>query len=444
MRGRGGLKQVLGAADAGWLVAGCMIGAGMFYTPGLVVGSLPSAGWVLAAWIVGGMLAVCGAAVYAELGARLPRAGGDYQFLKHSFGPAWGFLTGWASFTVTFSAAVAAMVIVGVRYLDSALGNAAPPWLTWVAPPLIVLALTAANTAGARVAGRTTLWLTILPVLSLMLLFGVGILLGDASMQWPGQRASGAPTSRILGFGAALIPVYFTYTGWNSAAYVAGEIRDPGRNLSRALLGGTLFVTLLYVAWNLMLLLVVPYDELAGSTTAGAQAARVLLGDRGERVLSAAVAVAVFGTANVTLMSGSRIYYAMALDHEALRPLARVGSRGVPTTALWVGGVWTALLAAIGRVDALVNWTTLAILILSSLTVVGLFVLRRRAPDATTFRCPGYPLTPAIYLVASCGVAFASARYAPWQALAGATLVLAGLPVYFVVRRLSAAERPTQ
>jgi APA family basic amino acid/polyamine antiporter len=223
--------------------------------------------------------------------------------------------------------------------------------------------------------------------------------------------------------------------GWASAAYVAEEIRDPERNLARGLLGGTAFVTVVYVGINAILLLAVPQAELAGSTTAGAMAARRLFGPGAERVLSALIATAVVSAANVTLMGGARIYYAMARDGLAPRPLSRANALGVPHVALWVSGLWTALLSAFSGVERLVNWATLAILLISSLAVVALFVLRRRSTSPPAWSCPGYPLTPAVYLAGCASVAVASAMANPRESLYGVALVAAGLPFYAWIRR---------
>ena len=171
-----GLKRVLGPVDAAWLVAGNMIGAGIFYTPGLVAGQLPGLVAPLLAWTVGGVLALFGAAIYAELGARIPRAGGDYQYLTAAFGPRWGFLTGWAGMLLTFSAAAAAMSIVAFDYLRAAL-PVLEPVPTWVVAPLFVVLLTQANIMGVRTAGRTTAWFTGIPLLGVFVLFGVGLIL---------------------------------------------------------------------------------------------------------------------------------------------------------------------------------------------------------------------------------------------------------------------------
>jgi len=436
------LKRVLSTADASWLVAGNMIGAGIFITPGFVAASLPGVAWPLTAWVLGGLLALCGAAVYGELGARMPEAGGDYQYLARAFGPVWGFLMGWSALVLTFSAAAAAMAKVSVGYLVAATGasGGAGAVLQGVGPPLLVLALTWANAVGARWAGRTTTLLTALPLLALCMMFGYGLFAGDGGgVAWPARPLAMPSSPWALALGAALVPVYFTYSGWNAAAYVAGEVRDPRRNLARALLVGTAAVTLLYLLVNVVLLAVLG-DDLAGSATPGADAARRLLGPAAERGLSLIIAVAILGSANVTLMAGARIYYAMGVDGLAPRALARAGRAGVPSVALWCGGAWAALLALFGAVQELVEWASLAIMLLSSLTAVALFVLRRRDPAGGSYRCPGYPLTPAVYLLTCLGVALSATLYDPGRSLKGVLLVAAGFPLYWLARRYLSGE----
>jgi APA family basic amino acid/polyamine antiporter len=414
-----------------------MIGAGIFVTPGLVAGHLPGAAWHLGAWILGGLIALSGAAMYGELGARLPRAGGDYLYLTAAFGPLWGFLTGWAAFALTFSAAAAAMSGVAVTYLQAALPGDLPQgeWFSAVAGPLLLLALVAANVAGARVSGRTTAVLTALPLLGLGGMFGYGLVAGGGPVGWPAHALAPPAGAWPVAFGAAMLPVFFTYSGWNAAAYLAGEMKEPGRNLPRGLLLGTGLVTLLYLAVNIVLLAAVPTATLAGSTTAGAEAARRLLGPAAERALACGVALAILGSANVTLMAGARIYYAMACDGLAPAALSRTNRAGVPHVALWAGGVWSAILAATGSVAQLISWATLAILLLSALGAAALFVLRRRAPRGSSFLCPGYPATPALYLAATLAVAVASCVDDPRQSIKGVLLVLAGLPIYAIVSR---------
>lgn len=432
------LRRVLRSGDAAWLVAGNMIGAGMFLTPGLVAGHLPGLGWQVLAWVAGAALALAGAAMYAELGTRIPRAGGDYQYLARALGPMWGFLTAWGAFVLTFSAAAAAMAGVAVDHVRAAFPQAVPEGPAGrVAAIAILLVLTAANAAGARVSSRLTLVLTALPVTILIGLFAVGAVAGRTPISLPSDPFAAPDGSLWVAFGAAMLPVFFTYSGWNAAAYVAGEVDDPGRNLPRGLLLGTSAVAALYVVLAVGLASVVPESTFHGSTTAGAEAARLLLGPAAVRLLAAAVACAVLASVNVTLMAGARIYFAAAGDGLGPRALTRTNRAGAPHVALWAGGIWASLLAAAGGVERLVGWTTLAILLLSSLTAVSLYVLRSRDPGAAAFRCPGFPWVPGLYVAATLSVAGASAL-APgaWVDHAlGIAVLGAGLPVYLVLRR---------
>ncbi|MEE9217781.1 MAG: amino acid permease [Acidobacteriota bacterium] len=431
-----GLRRVLSASDAAWIVAGNMVGAGIFVTPGLVAERLPGPAPILLAWLLGGLLSLAGAAVYAELGTRLPLAGGDYQYLNAAFGPVWAFLTGWAAFILTFSAAAAALAIAAMEYLGRAFPalERLPSWAPSLGGASVLLVLAAANTAGARVAGWATAALTAIPVGGLLVLFAAGLLAPSADVAWP-QSLAAPGEAWPLALGAVMLPIFFTYTGWNAAAYVAGEIRDPGRNLPKALLGGTALVTLLYVTFNAGLLCALPMEVLAGSTSPGTEAARRLLGPGAERTLSALIAAAIIGSANVTLMAGARVYYAMARDSLAPRFLGTVNRAGVPGAALWIGGVWSAVLAATGTFSRLLSWATLAMLLLSSLAVAAIFVVRRRGSGTSSYACPGYPFTPAAYLAVSLAVVIASAVADPASSLVGLLLVAAGFPVYWLAKR---------
>jgi APA family basic amino acid/polyamine antiporter len=437
------LRRVLTTTDAAWLVAGNMIGAGIFFMPGAVAGQLPGMVFPLLAWIAGGVLALAGAAIYAELGARLPHAGGDYQYLTRAFGPLWGFLTGWAAFVLSFSAAAAAMSKVAVGYFAGAVPglDADGELLSRTLGPALLLILTVLNVAGAKVGGRTTTVLTAIPLVSLIALFVYGLLAGNAEFDWPSKPLATPEGVWFLAFGAAMVPVFFTYSGWNAAAYLAGELERPEKTLPRALLFGTAAVTVLYLIVNVALFGLLG-DSLASSATPGADAAKRLLSVGAERLLGLIIGFAILGSANVTLMAGARIYYAMAGDGLAPRSLHRTNRQGVPSTALWVGGVWAAVLAAAAPVDALYRWATLAILLLSSLTVVALFVLRRRDPDFRAFLCPGYPVTPWVYLLFSLAVAVSSAFYDPRGSLWGVLLVAAGFVVYAVWKRMTATGSP--
>jgi APA family basic amino acid/polyamine antiporter len=337
------------------------------------------------------------------------------------------------------------MTILALEHLERALPllSVLPDWGLRCLGVLIVLVFTAINATGVKLGGRTTAVLTAIPLAGLLTLFGIGLVLGDVEVSPPGNLLDPPDVAWPLALGVSMVFVFFAYSGWNAAAYVAGEVREPGRNLPKALFLGTGTVTLLYLIVNAVILVVVPFEELTapeegGGTetlTAGAAAARVLMGETGEVGLAILIALAVLGSANVTLMAGARVYYAMARDGIGPTAFARVNRMGVPATALWAGGIWACVLVLSGTFRQLVDWAVLAMLLLSSLTMVSLFVLRRRDPAGTPFRCPGYPVTPLLYIAASLGVAYSSARYDPWAALIGVLLVAAGLPLYPLLAR---------
>ncbi len=217
-----GLKRVLSSADAAWLVAGSMIGSGIFITPGLVAGHLPGVVWPLLAWLLGGIIALAGAAVYSELAARVPRAGGDYQYLRMAFGPLWGFMNGWAAITLTFSGAAAAQTRAALEYLAAGIPalDGASPGLTTLAAPVVILALTWANTVGARVAGKTTALFTAVPLAALAVSFLFFAFTGRGELQWPEGALASPPGLWVFALGAAMVPIFFTYSGWNAAVYM--------------------------------------------------------------------------------------------------------------------------------------------------------------------------------------------------------------------------------
>ncbi len=425
------LKRVLTSVDAGWIVAGNMIGAGIFFTPGVVAAQIDGVAWPLLAWLIGGLVSIGGALIYGELGSRIPEAGGDYRYLARAFGPFWGFMNGWAAITLTFSAAAAAQTRAAIAAIPG-IGDSSSLNVTLLAP-VVVLLLTWTNTVGAKIAGRTTAVLTAVPVAVVIGLFLVGAARGSGEVGFAGYSATGTP-SPVL-FAAALIPIFFAYSGWNAAAYLAGEMKDPTRSLARGLIGGTIGVTLLYVLFNVALFAVVPRELLAGSERPAAEAANRLLSGGGETLLAVTIAIAILGSANVTLMAGSRVYYAIATDGMAPRSFTRTNKAGVPATALWVSGIWSAVLCLLSNVEDLVGWATLAILLLSSMSVASLFVFRHRDPDGAKFRCPGYPFTPLIYLGVSLAVAVSSYFYNPTHALIGLAVIGAGAPIYLIVRR---------
>lgn len=451
------LPRRLGARDGAALVIANVVGVGIFTTPGIVAGMLPEPRSFLALWAVGGLLALCGALVYAELGATYPEAGGEYVYIRNAFGPLAGFLSGWTSFVAGFSGAIAAAAVGFAAYLDrlvpgagdgtalfqlsaGVVGVAASPRA--IVALAVIAALTAAHLRGVGV-GRLTL--NTLAVLSTLLIVGLIVagLLAPSAGPGPSSVRPAVPSADrpLL---VALVLVMFTYSGWNAPAYVAGEMRRPRRSLRAAVLLGTATVTLLYLGLNLAYIRAVPFDELAGHVAVADAAAAALLGDRAAEAVSVLVIVALASAVSAMIMTGPRIYFAMARDGCFPAALARTseGAR-VPAAALLAQGAWSAVLVLTGGFEALVTYTGFAIVVFSSVAVASLFVLRRRpggsrrrGGSGRAVEAPrpgrvwGYPLTPIVFLLAGAAMLVQAIRHAPAASLAGLGVIAAGLPVY--------------
>ncbi len=439
------LVRELGAWDAGAIMVSNMIGVGILAFPGLVAAALGDLRIALATWAVGGLASLAGGLVHAELGCRHPRAGGDYVFLREAFGRPAAFLSGWTSFVVGFPGAIAASSFAAAQAFLDAVSPNASRW-TAVAVALGLLAgISAVHAAGLRQSRRFQNGLVLAKLAILALLVG-GALVVAAPPSETGPLPSGPPPAI-----AALI-VLFAYSGWNSAAYVAGEIRAPQRNLPRALVGGVLLVTAIYLAWNLAYFRMVPFARI-GSINVGGEIARAIFGERGMQLLSVALACVFAGSASAMVITGPRIYYAMARDGLFPRSLAAVSRGGrVPARALWLQTLWAAgiLLAGaavtpasqgVGRTfETIVDWTAFAILPFAALTTASVFVLRRReGTPGAAFLVPLYPWTPLFFIVVTLGVeiGFLAVGLRGANALVGSLLVLSGVPAYLYWRRSS-------
>lgn len=449
------LSRRLGPLDGAALVVANVVGIGIFTTPGIVAGMLADAGAFMGLWALGGVLALCGALVYAELGATYPEAGGEYVYIRNAFGPLAGFLSGWTSFVAGFSGAIAAAAVGFAAYLDrlipgagdeTALLELSPGLLSFEASPRVVVALaliavlTAAHMRGLRVARFTQNALAALSALVIVGLIVVGLLSPYAGS--PGAAAA-APSRGGGELLVALVLVMFTYSGWNAPAYLAGEMRSPRRSLRTAVLLGTAGVTLLYLGLNLAYLRVVPFHELAGNVAVADTAAAALLGDAAAEVVAVLVLLALASAVGAMIMTGPRVYFAMARDGCFPSALGRVGGRTrTPVLALALQAIWSGVLALTGTFEALVAYTGFAIVAFSTVAVASLFVLRRRPGR---FRRPGtvwgYPFTPIAFLVAGVAMLVQALRYQPGASLAGLGVIAGGLPVYLWNARRSRKGR---
>ena len=428
----------LGAAHGAALVVASMIGTGVFTTTGVLLRSLGSPLLVLAVWVVAGVLALCGAAVYAELGAMMPRAGGEYVYLSRAFHPAVGFLSGWIGLLVGFAAPAAAGALAFGRYAH-AIVPALPQRPVALA---LIVAVTSAHLIDVRFGARLQTALTALVVV-LIVVFIVGAIASGRGDWANVSLHSDAPTSTAAGFTAGagalalgLVYVSYAYFGWNSAAYVAGELRDPARALPRALVAGTGLVTALYVGLNLVFLWAAPPAALAGQVEVAHIVAGALFGPRGAFLLSSLVALALAGSVSAFMMSGPRIAVAMAQDGLFFRALGRVGPRGAPTAAVALQGALAFIAAATATFDPILVYVGFTLTISAGATVVAAFVLRMREPRALRpHRAIGWPVSGLLFLASAIFMTAFAIHDRPRESGAGLLTLFAGGVAYMLWRR---------
>ena len=450
------LPRRLGPIDGAALVVSNVIGSGIFIVPAFVAQGVPDARGMLAVWLAGGLLAFAGAMAYAELATLKPRAGGEYVYLRDAFGPVAGFLTGWTSFVAGFSGAIAASAVGLASYLGRFL-PAAGDTTPLVQAPLGPLALTLSPqsvVALTAIAGFSVVHvvgigpgrivqnvLAALKVLVLVAFVAFGFTIGIGSpANFGGGAGMVAPSSWVL----ALIPVMFSYSGWNAAAYVAGEIRDPGRNVPLALGIGTVTVVVLYLLLNMLYIYALPVAELATVEVRVVDAAAErLFGPLVAAPLAAASVVMIAASISAMVLAGPRVYYAMAQDGQFFSRLGRIHPRfRTPSAAIIAQSAWAGVLVLTGTFEQLVSYTGFAVVLFAGVAVTAVFVLRRRAPDAPRpFRAWGYPVAPFVFAAASALMVGNAIWRDPGPSAAGLLIIAAGVPVYlFFSRRAHRSE----
>ena len=432
---QGGFRRVLSTWDATMVVVGGIIGAGIFINPYIVARTLDSTTAVIVAWIAGGLIALAGAFAYAELGSVAPKAGGQYVYLRDAFHPLAGFLYGWALLFMIEGGAIAAVAQAFAQYLLRAIDSTA------ATTPIAVLAIvmvSAINYFGVRPGSRVLNVFVALKVLALLALIGAGLLLPEAAPGAAPIASSGSVT--VMAFGAALVPIMFSYGGWQNANYVAGEMRDPVKQLPRALLVGTMIVVAVYVSVNGIYLKALGHQGLADTLTPAADTAGRIAGTTGQRLISLAIAVSTFGFLHLCVLAPTRVYWAMADDKLFFRQVATLHPKyGTPTLAIVLQSTWAILLTLTGRYEQLVGYVVAADWIFFGMSVAALFVYRKRMPLASrapgTFATPGYPVVPALFVAAAAYVVISVAWSSPARTALGALLLATGIPAYLIWRR---------
>jgi APA family basic amino acid/polyamine antiporter len=447
-----GLDRRLGPLDAAAIVVSNVIGGGIFFVPILVAQQVSDARAILLVWAIGGTFAFSGAMAYAELAALRPRSGGEYVYLREAFGPFAAFLTGWTSFVAGFSGAIAASSVALADYVSRffpAAGDTTPlltiplPAIPIAVSPKTVVALAAiaamtlVHICGLGLGRLVQNALAGAKVAALIVFVALGFAVGRGS----GAQIVASGSVPLTGMLMALIPVMFTYSGWNAATYVAEEVRSPGRNVPLALGLGTLAVVVIYLALNALYLYALPVAELAavpGARLIDTVAER-LFGFVAGNLIGAFTIVSIAASISAMVLAGPRVYFAMARDGVFPPFAARVHARSrAPVAAIVAQSVWSGVLVLSGTLAQLVSYTGFALVLFSGTAVVALFVLRRREPDAPRpFRAWGYPWTPAVFVIASVVMLTNEIWRNPWTSAAGLLVIASGLPVYWWMRRRS-------
>ncbi len=448
--------------DTAFLVVGAVIGSGIFLTPGLIAAGLPSPGLLLAVWLAGGLVTLCGALSFAELGAMFPQAGGQYIYLREAYGPAAAFLFGWGFFGFIMCGGLAALAVgfaeffgsfvpslaVGARVLHvSVLGLSYTLSAGQVVAAATILLLTLVNTFGIRAGVAVQNLLTVFRIGAVLAIVVLGALFGTksgGSNFHPLFQGMPAFADLLRPLGLALVAVFWTYDGWYSVNCTAEEIRRPERNIPRGLALGVAGVTVLYVAVNLIYLVALPIARLKGVTRVGELVTTSLFGAGVGAAISAVIMVSVFGCLNANLLFGPRVYYAMAKDGSFFRSMARLSPRWrVPARALWGQAAWSAVLCLTGTYEALYEYMVFALLVFFAATGLSVIILRKRRPELRRpYRTTGYPVVPGLFVVVSLAIFLNMVLSAPLKSAAGLALLGAGLPAYVLWRRRRAAPAP--
>jgi APA family basic amino acid/polyamine antiporter len=422
--------------DGVMVVIGGIVGAGIFLNPAVVARRAGTAGLTLAAWSVGGAIALLGALCFAELGARRPRTGGGYVYLSEAFGPLPAFLYGWTQLLVINTGGIAAVAVTFARYAVE-LAGAPQSRVKPVAVAAIVL-LTAVNCMGVRPGSRVQNAFTLLKLAALAALIGVG--LGGLAAT-PAAVAPTAPgAAPLAALSAALLPVLFSYGGWQHANHVAGEMIRPRRDLPRALIAGVAVVVAVYLLANVAYLRVLGPGGLAVSAAPASDTMRAVVGRVGAQAIAAGIAASTFGILNLFILAVPRVYQAMAADGLFFRGLAELHPRfRTPVRALLLQGAWALVLTLSGSYGQLLDYVVFGDWIFFALVAATLFVYRQRGDgageEAAGFRLRGYPWIPALFVGISLLVVVSSVASNPVNAAVGTLLIAAGAPIHSCWRR---------
>ncbi|OVE78448.1 hypothetical protein BVX98_00365 [bacterium F11] len=427
------LTRQLGLFTCILLVIGNIIGVGIFTTPGEIAAGLPSSGWILLAWIIGGLMATAGALTYGELGAMFPKAGGNYVFLKEAFGPLWGFLYGMAYCLITSPGAIALLAIGFSEYAGLPTGTLSSKAISIS----VVAILTFFNWRGVKLGAGVMDFLTLTKIVVMLLLVVVGFAIGKGQATHFQPLFSGNSGNALFAIAVALVPMAFAYSGWNSTVLVGEEVKNPGRIIPLSLLLGTLATTAIYVLMNAVYLYAVPVGKLVGEVRIADLTAANLFGSGAQVITKGLVALSVLGCISASLLANPRTAFALGRDGLFLKSLGKVHPKyNTPGNAILFQGIWACVLIAWGDFGKILSLLSAPLVVIFTMTVISIFVFRFKKPQLERpYRCWGYPVVPALYVVISCFMIYAKFQSKGVEGIYGIGIFILGVPVYYLWKR---------
>jgi basic amino acid/polyamine antiporter, APA family len=457
-------KPTLGLLDATMIVAGSMIGSGIFIVSADITRNVGSAGWLIAVWLITGFMTLTAALSYGELSAMYPKAGGQYVYLREAFNPLAGFLYGWSFFTVIQTATIAAVGVAFCKFAgyfipaleltDANILLQAGSFKIYTAQLvsiLLIVFLTFINTRGVKGGKLIQTIFTVTKLLSLFGLIVFGFIVAAKGEIWnanwadawqmksldaEGNVIAGVAGSAIIGaIAASMVGSIFSSDAWNNVTFIAGEIKNPKRNIGLSLFFGTLIVTIIYVCANLMYISVMPLHDVATAPQdrVAVAASRAIFGDMGTYVIAVMIMISTFGCNNGLILAGARVYYTMANDGLFFKKAGLLNKNAVPEWALWAQCIMAAVLCLSGKYGDLLDMISFVVVIFYALTIIGIFILRKKKPEMERpYKAFGYPVLPAIYIVLALAFCVALIVQKPLYAGIGLGIVLLGIPVYYI------------
>src|SRR6266700_4529150 len=424
-------RRQLGLFDAIMIVMGGIVGAGIFANPSEVAHRVHTPFLIFCVWVLGGFIAMCGAVIWAELATRFPEAGGQCVYLREAYHHSVAFVYGWGLLLVTQTGGMAPVAVIFASYFRALTGLG---WSDGVVAATVLLALTAINCMGARAGSNVQSVLMLLKIGAIAALVALGFALGGGSLRCGPLLAQPVSFGLLKSIGSAMVPIAFAYGGWQTATFVAGEMRDPRRDLSRGLLLGVAAVVGLYLAVNLACLRVLGPVGLDATTTPASNVMRIALGERGAQWIAAGIAVSTLGFLSQSMLTAPRVYYAMARDGLFFKSVGKLfGNSGTPVVAIVLQGLAAIIIALSGTYGEILNFEVTVDFIFFGMTAASLFILRRRSigSDVVTYRVPGHPFTTILFVLSCAGIVISAVIASSRNSAIALCIMLAALPVYY-------------